>query len=571
MSRHNLHCPDCGSAKALSEYDDGRAYCHRCNKLTLKESVEEEQEESVFERPVQENQLLRPEGPHPESGSTFGAEEPSRARITPLASNFPALSDRSISHEAAEKYKVRAVLNDEIRNVRHVYPYFDKDGNHIGNKCRTKFSKGFFIEGDLSKSALFGQQAFPAGGRTLTCVEGEIDALSVYQMFGHKYPVVSVKSAATAVQNVLDNYEYVTSFDKIVICFDADKPQTRPDGTIVHPGQDAAKAVAAVLPLGKVKILTLQQGKDANEYLQAGKSAEFQREWWGAVDYTPAGIRLGKDLWEDIRAPKNYDTINYPWEGLNQLTYGIRKSELVILTAETGIGKTQILKEIEHYILSNSKDSIGLLHLEENNCDTGLGLMSIEANLPLHLPDIRSQVKEEELRAYYDKTINSNRIIVYDHFGSNDITDLLNKIRHMAALGAGYIILDHLSIVVSDQTGDERKQLDEISTKLKMLCMELNIAVIAVIHQNRAGQIRGTAGVEQLANIVVKLYREKESDDVFRRNVTKMVVQKNRFSGRTGPATHLFYDTETGRLEELSKDQVIKYESGGADESSEAW
>ena len=281
--------------------------------------------------------------------------------------------------------------------------------------------------------------------------------------------------------------------------------------------------------------------------------------------WTPQGIRLGSDLWEDIKCQKNYETIQYPWDGLNALTYGIRLSEFVVVTADTGVGKTSVLKEIEHYLLKHTDRSIGLLHLEEPNSDTGLGLMSIEANKPLHLPDVREQIEEEELRKYYDKTVNSERVIIYDHFGSNEIDDLLAKIRHMVALGAKYIVLDHLSIVVSDQSGDERKQLDEVSTKIKTLCMELNIAVLAVIHQNRNGQIRGTAGVEQLANIVIKLFRDKEADDPFRRNVTKVLVQKNRFCGRTGPATYLFYNTESGRLEELDKAGIQKYETGDSD------
>jgi twinkle protein len=132
----------------------------------------------------------------------------------------------------------------------------------------------------------------------------------------------------------------------------------------------------------------------------------------------------------------------------------------------------------------------------------------------------------------------------------------------MAALGCKYIVVDHLSIIVSDHSGDERKQLDEISTKLKMLCMNLNIAVICVIHQNRQGQIRGTAGVEQIANIVIKLYRDKTDTDPWRRNITRVTVEKNRFCGRTGPACWLFYNEDTGRLEELTKDQVDVFEKG---------
>jgi twinkle protein len=186
--------------------------------------------------------------------------------------------------------------------------------------------------------------------------------------------------------------------------------------------------------------------------------------------------------------------------------------------------------------------------------------MSIHANKPFYLPD--TERTEDELRQAYDGCINSSRVVIWDHFGSNSVEAVLNKIRHMHALGCKYIVLDHLSIVVSDQSGDERKQLDEIATKAKTLCMNLNIALICVIHQNRQGQIRGTAGVEQLANIVIKLYRNNTDVNEWRRNVTKVVVEKNRFCGRTGPACYLFWNGITGRLEELDQEQIQKYEDG---------
>lgn len=158
-----------------------------------------------------------------------------------------------------------------------------------------------------------------------------------------------------------------------------------------------------------------------------------------------------------------------------------------------------------------------------------------------------------------------------DHFGSNSVDAVLDKVRHMAALGCKYIVLDHLSIVVSDQSGDERKQLDEIATKLKTLTMELDLAVIAVIHTNRAGQIRGTAGVEQLANIVIRLAREKLDKNEWRRNITVVSVTENRFCGYTGPASYLFYNKDTARLSELDPVEVGIYESGGSAAPDEVW
>ena len=151
---------------------------------------------------------------------------------------------------------------------------------------------------------------------------------------------------------------------------------------------------------------------------------------------------------------------------------------------------------------------------------------------------------------------------MWDHFGSNDIEEVLAKVEHMNVMGCKYIIIDHLSIIVSDQKGDERKQLDEITTKLKTKCMELNIAIIAVVHLSRNGMIRGTAAIEQLANLVLRLERDQTDVDNWRRNVTKIAITKNRFSGQTGPACWLHYELETGRLSELEPVDVTTYEAG---------
>ena len=133
-----------------------------------------------------------------------------------------------------------------------------------------------------------------------------------------------------------------------------------------------------------------------------------------------------------------------------------------------------------------------------------------------------------------------------------------------------YILLDHISILVSDQSaGDERKALDEIATKLKTLTIELDIWLGMVSHSKRPSgksheeggqpslsELRGTAGIGQLSNMVVGLERNGQDPDLYRRNVTLMRVLKNRFSGLTGPACHLHYDRETGRLTQVNDPDI---------------
>jgi twinkle protein len=62
----------------------------------------------------------------------------------------------------------------------------------------------------------------------------------------------------------------------------------------------------------------------------------------------PDGLKIGSEMWDEIiNRPKHFQ-VDYPFVGLNRLTYGLRLSEMVVVTAETGIGKTSVLKEIEY-------------------------------------------------------------------------------------------------------------------------------------------------------------------------------------------------------------------------------
>lgn len=516
--------PDCDGRDNFKRQSNGWGHCFKCG---INQSPEGQIKESV----ARETPPAKPKAPP-----------------IPLGERFEAMPDRDISRATAEKFKVWT------EGRYRFFPNF-KDGVHCGTK-RKNLDEKRDQKWSGEQHELCGQHLFPPGcAKTITVTEGEEDMMAAYEMMGSKWPVVSViNGTGSALLDVKRNYEYLSSFSKVVLSFDNDEI-----------GRATAKKIAGLFPAGKCRIMRHARHKDANDYKRAGDAAAYTKEWWDAPDFMPDGLKFGSSLWDSIINRPNHFATDYPWEGLNRLTYGIRLSELVVITAETKIGKTSILKEIEYKLLMNEEIKkkgfgVGFLHLEEPEHDTVMGLMSIHAGKPFHLPD--TVKTEEEMRDAYDAVVNNERVVVWDHFGSNSVEAVLNKVRHMAALGCKYIVLDHLSIVVSDQSGDERKQLDEITTKLKTLCMELNIALIAVIHQNRAGQIRGTAGVEQLANLVIKLHRDKLDLDPWRRNITKVVVQENRFCGRTGIACYLFWDELKNRLEELNEEQVAKFEAG---------
>ena len=69
--------------------------------------------------------------------------------------------------------------------------------------------------------------------------------------------------------------------------------------------------------------------------------------------------------------------------------------------------------------------------------------------------------------------------------------------------------------------------------------------------------LRGSHSIGQLSDIVLGLERNGQADCPVERNTTKVRVIKNRFSGITGLCSTLFYDTNTGRLNEVSSETNI--------------
>lgn len=530
MSRYGVvkePCPSCGSKDNLARYPDGHAYCFGSGC-------------SYFEK----------------SSSTGGKME--EIKKEPLATfrtgDAWTYGERGIDPDVASFYGAT------MDATHHYYPLYSNDGRgtRTATKVRNTIEKDFFSEGSLSESGLFGQNKFSAGGKRLIITEGELDAMSAYELMDRKFPVVSLRTGSkSAAKDMKDNFEFIDSFAEVFLCFDSDEP-----------GKLAAQEAANILTSGRVRIMTPAKHKDANDYLIAGDRKEFQVELWRSETYTPAGIVAGTDLWEELSNPVKVESVPYPWEGLNELTYGIRMAEVVTIAAGSGLGKSSIIRELMYYLLKNTRKRIGTMMLEETPAITGERLMSLEANQPLHLPDATYTPTEYE--GWYSETVGCGSLFMFDGFGSTDIDNILARTRYFAkALDCKYIILDHVSIVVSaQQNGDERKALDEIMTKLRTIVQELNISLFIVSHLKRPegkgheegavtsmGQLRGSAAIGQLSDIVIGLERNGQADDEVVRNTTKVRVLKNRFSGLTGVAGHLFYDKVSGRLTEIEVEE----------------
>lgn len=511
-------CPACGSSDANAVYSDGHQYCFSCNTYTRGES----------------NVTPLPTAKKVEGLISFG-------EVIPLAK-------RKINDEIVKKY---AYSTSSYHGTPVQIANYKRDGQIVAQKLRFP-NKDFKFLGDTKNAGLYGQHLWKEGGRMLVITEGEVDCLTVAQANGGgKYPVVSVPTgAAGAAKAVKREIDFVTSYEKVVIMFDMDEA-----------GQTGAKEVAALLKPNQAFIAHLPE-KDPSDLHMSGRSKEIVSAIWEAKAYRPDGIINAADLLEEVLKVDTTESVDYPFPDLNQKTRGLRKGELTVFTAGSGVGKSAVVREVA-FDLMRKDYKVGMIMLEESVRRTALGMVGLHMNIPIHLD--RTGVTDDQITTAFNETMGKGNLYLYDHFGSVSSDNLMDRIRYLSTgCDCDFIVLDHISIAVSDPSFqdhglDERKTIDMLMTRCRSLVEELGIGLILISHLRRPegkgheeggltslSQLRSSHSIAQLADMVIGL--ERNQQDPEDANVTTMRILKNRFSGETGEACKLNYNTVTGRL-----------------------
>ncbi len=540
-------CPLCPSSDAVGINEDGSAKCFSCGEFM----------------PNYEQTC---------GGKTMTQSQPTEFKQPDSVAEgkFLPLTDRKISQATAQKYGVKAVQNLQGEVIKHLYPYYN--GHELAaTKCRNSVTKDFYVNGSYNDTGLFGQQLFKSG-KYVTITEGECDAMAAYELLGSKWAVVSIKRGAQgAVRDIKESLEFFDDFENVIVAFDNDKA-----------GKDAAVKVARLFKPGKARILTLPNGfKDPNDMLRDNKHKDFVEAWWASKVYTPSGVINVTEQREKFHNREKKPSIPYPYEGLNKKLYGLRQGELVTLTGGTGLGKSSVTREIEHWLVKKTTDNVGIIALEEDWRRTIDGILSIEANARLYIDQEREKFSKEELDKMFDMLYdgdNKNRVWVHSHFGTNDIDDIFTKLRFMIiGCDCKWVVVDHLHMLVSAvHEGDERRAIDTIMTRLRSLVEETGAGIILVSHLRRVdgnkghengievslSHLRGSNSIGQLSDCVIALERNQQADDPDEARTTRLRVLKSRYTGDVGLAARVIYDAETGRLTELT-DEDITFDNAG--------
>lgn len=408
-------------------------------------------------------------------------------------------------------------------------------------KIRNLLEKSFRTVGDYSSTNLYGKNVFDKGSKkVITITEGEYDAMSAFQITGGESACVSVRNSASARKDCISEFEYINSFDKIVINFDSDEP-----------GQEAAKKVAALFDFKKVYNLKLEKGKDANFYLTEGLVKEYYDAWKGVKRYTPDTLlSTMSEFKKALKEQREEKLVDYPFEGLQKKLYGIHVGEVIVVKGQEGLGKTELLRAIENQVFKTTKHNIGIIHLEESNSTTLRAMTGYFSERPIMHPEFPAS--DEEVLKILESIVgkDEDRFILHSSFDVDDENSFISNVRFMvSAYNCKLVFFDHISWLATgseDKKESEREKLDRISQRLKLLAKELKFALIMISHVNDDGKTRGSRNITKVANTVIDLTRNKLIEDEVERNKLHMMIEKARLPGaKEGPAGYAIYDTET--------------------------
>lgn len=469
---------------------------------------------------------------------------------------FRGWKERGITKFTSAKYGVHTEVAEGDKVLSRYYPS-TVDGKIVGYKKRTIPKEFTGIGSTKATNELFGQSVFEAGQKYLVITTGEEDAMSFAEVLrsnnnGQEYwtPCVSVTCGdGSIIKQFKANFEYLNSFEKVVLAFDGDESAQR-----------YVEEAARLLSPGKVFIAKFPAGiKDASDMLKANRGSELKQIFWKAVPFSRVDVLHLEQLWEDFENEDNNVKIPFPqaWSHLNEMMNGgMEKGEISVVGALTSIGKSSVINNIVYNLIENTTFKVGAMYLEGTKREVVRDLLSLEAGINLRLKK-RNEVNLTELRnRFFENLARKNQFVYVDHQGSISTSEIFDKLNYLAkAEGCDVIIIDPIQAGVN--SSENGAIIDFMDTLLKF-AKETDTCVVAVSHMKKPSednphavseyQLLGSSSINQIAFNTILISRDKMNEDPIKRSATKIQLVKCRRTGNTGVAGWLRYDHETTHL-----------------------
>ena len=234
---------------------------------------------------------------------------------------------------------------------------------------------------------------------------------------------------------------------------------------------------------------------------------------------------------------------------LDTMTSGFQNSEFIVIGARPSIGKTALALSMMEYIAVDQQIPCGFFSLEMSYELIGQRLLSQVSRIPgnklrsgfLQMQDFQ-RLQDAAGRCYNAPLF----IIDTPNMKLLDIRAMARRL--VANQGVKIIFIDYIGLIVTeDRSAPVFEQVAEISKSLKALARELTIPIVALSQVSRdaegneptLAQIRGSGAVEQDADVVIFIHRDRKRDDPYEVQEAKLIVAKQR-NGATGTVEMMF-------------------------------
>ena len=227
---------------------------------------------------------------------------------------------------------------------------------------------------------------------------------------------------------------------------------------------------------------------------------------------------------------------------LDKMLAGMQDSNLIILAARPGIGKTAFATNVAQYVAVEKKMPVGYFALEMSNLEMVDRMLVSQANIDAWKLKTGNLKDDDFAKLSEGMGVLAESPLYIDDTPGQSILELRTKARRLhSQVGVKLLVVDYLQLCVGDKNYESRVQeVGAISQGLKNLARELKIPVLALSQLNRGvesrtdktpvlADLRESGSIEQDADVVMFLYRNDENnlEDV------KLSIAKHR-NGASG-------------------------------------
>ena len=251
---------------------------------------------------------------------------------------------------------------------------------------------------------------------------------------------------------------------------------------------------------------------------------------------------------------------------LDNLTCGLKKTDLIILAARPSMGKTALGLNIA---LNAAREvPVGIFSLEMSAGQLGQRILSMTSGVGLSeistgaFDDADEDMMMMSLAEIWDER---KRVEIIDD--TLTLSELRMRARRLKRkYNVGLIVIDYIQLIIGDKSykGNRVQEVSDISRQLKAMAKELNVPVLALSQLNRGTELRAdkrpllsdlreSGSIEQDADIVMFIYRDAYyNEDSEQKNVVEINIAKNR-NGATGRC-NLYFDGSKCRFRDLVRE-----------------